>query len=141
MMTGERAGLLSPIPMGQQTQQGLIIVCDSAPLLALAVCGQLHLLEKLYDEVLIPKAVYQEATAPGKPYVDKITDTELFRAVKLTLHKGGKRYDWIAAESETRRDCTPDYAIHYGAVRFFIFPRTLSLQIIVFMLIAARRLT
>jgi predicted nucleic acid-binding protein len=39
--------------MGQQPRQGLIIVCDSAPLFALAVCGQLHLLEKIYDEVLI----------------------------------------------------------------------------------------
>jgi predicted nucleic acid-binding protein len=85
--------------MGQQPRQGLIIVYDSAPLFALAVCGQLHLLEKLYDEVLIPKAVYQESTVPGKPYADKIaewaqgkvveiTDTELFRAIKLALHNG-----------------------------------------------------
>jgi predicted nucleic acid-binding protein len=77
----------------------MIIVCDSAPLFALAICGQLHVLERLYDEVLIPKAVYQEATVPGKSYADKIaewaqgkvveiTDTELFRAVKLALHRG-----------------------------------------------------
>lgn len=77
----------------------MIVICDSAPLFALAVCGQLHLLEKLYDEVLIPKAVYQEATVPGKPHADniaewaqgkvvEITDTELFRAIKLALHKG-----------------------------------------------------
>jgi predicted nucleic acid-binding protein len=77
----------------------MIIVCDSAPLFALAVCGQLHLLEKLYDEVLIPQAVYQEVTVPGKPHADniaewaqgkivEITDTELFRAIKLALHKG-----------------------------------------------------
>jgi predicted nucleic acid-binding protein len=77
----------------------MIIVCDSAPLLALAVCGQLDLLEKLYDEVLIPEAVYQEATVPGKPYaaeiaewaqekVVEITDMELCRAIKLSLHQG-----------------------------------------------------
>ena len=40
----------------------MIIVCDAAPLLALSVCGQLDLLEKLY--------------------------TELFRAIKLSLHQG-----------------------------------------------------
>jgi hypothetical protein len=76
----------------------MIVICDSAPLFALAVCDQLHLLEKLYDEVLIPKAVYQEVTVPGKPHADKIdewargkiveiTDTELFRAIRLALHK------------------------------------------------------
>jgi predicted nucleic acid-binding protein len=77
----------------------MIIVCDSAPLFALAVCGQLDLLEKLYDEVLIPEAVYQEAIVPGKPHADKlgewaqgkvveITDIELCRSIKLSLHKG-----------------------------------------------------
>ncbi|GHT58414.1 nucleic acid-binding protein [Spirochaetia bacterium] len=77
----------------------MIIACDSAPLFALAVCGQLDLLEKLYDEVLIPEAVYQEATVPDKPNADKIaewaqgkivkiTDMELFHAIKLSLHKG-----------------------------------------------------
>jgi predicted nucleic acid-binding protein len=38
----------------------------------MAVCGQFHLLEKLYDEVLIPKAVYQEATVPGKPHASMV---------------------------------------------------------------------
>ncbi|GHV85813.1 nucleic acid-binding protein [Spirochaetia bacterium] len=77
----------------------MIIVCDSAPLLALAVCGQLDLLEKLYNEVLIPEAVFQEATVSDKPYADtiaewaqgkivEITDTEFFLAVKPALHKG-----------------------------------------------------
>jgi predicted nucleic acid-binding protein len=77
----------------------MIVVCDSAPLFALAVCGQLHLLERLYDEVLILNVVYQEATVPGKPHADniaewaqgkvvEITDTELFRAIKVVLHKG-----------------------------------------------------
>ncbi|AEF82722.1 DUF3368 domain-containing protein [Leadbettera azotonutricia] len=77
----------------------MIIVCDSAPLFALTVCGHLDLPEKLYDEVLIPEAVYQEAAVPGKPHADKIaewaqgkvveiTDIELCRSIKLSLHKG-----------------------------------------------------
>jgi hypothetical protein len=82
-----------------QHRRSMVVVCDSAPLFALAVCGQLDLLEKICDEVLIPEAVYQEAIVPGKPYADKlgewaqgkvveITDIELCRSIKLSLHKG-----------------------------------------------------
>ncbi|MHC6203777.1 DUF3368 domain-containing protein [Breznakiellaceae bacterium SP9] len=77
----------------------MIIVCDSSPLFALAVCDKLDLLEKLYDTVLLPLAVYRESTITGKPNAEKIaiwahdklveiTDTELFKAVNVTLDTG-----------------------------------------------------
>jgi predicted nucleic acid-binding protein len=36
------------------------IVGDSSPLIALAVIGQLELLPKLYQQVVIPKKVWEE---------------------------------------------------------------------------------
>jgi predicted nucleic acid-binding protein len=50
----------------------MIIVCDSSPLFAMAICDKLHLLEQMYDTVLIPEAVYDEVSVSGKPNADKI---------------------------------------------------------------------
>jgi predicted nucleic acid-binding protein len=50
----------------------MIVVCDSSPLFALAICDKLHLLEQMYDAVLIPEAVYKEVSVSGKLNADKI---------------------------------------------------------------------
>jgi predicted nucleic acid-binding protein len=50
----------------------IIIVCDSSPLFALAICDKLHLLEQLYNTVLVPEAVYNEVSVSGKLNADKI---------------------------------------------------------------------
>lgn len=42
------------------------IVCNSGPLIALSMVGQLELLEKLYRRVLIPDAVLREVTGAGE---------------------------------------------------------------------------
>jgi predicted nucleic acid-binding protein len=52
----------------------MIIVCDSSPLFALAICDKLHLLEQMYDTVFIPEAVYNEVIVSGKPNADKIQE-------------------------------------------------------------------
>jgi predicted nucleic acid-binding protein len=41
------------------------IVCNSGPLIALAMVGRLDLLQHLYQRVLIPHAVLQEVTGAG----------------------------------------------------------------------------
>ena len=41
----------------------MIVVSDTSPVLNLARIGRLELLPLLYDEVLIPSAVYEELTA------------------------------------------------------------------------------
>jgi len=41
----------------------LIVVSDTSPILGLAVTGHLHLLEKLYGQVILPEAVFQELTS------------------------------------------------------------------------------
>ena len=40
----------------------MIVVSDASPLISLAVTGHLELLKHLYEQVLIPDAVYQELT-------------------------------------------------------------------------------
>lgn len=42
------------------------IVADSGPLISLAIIGQLDLLRQLYQQVLIPPAVWHEVTVKGK---------------------------------------------------------------------------
>ncbi|UCH95089.1 MAG: hypothetical protein JSV88_33220 [Candidatus Aminicenantes bacterium] len=39
------------------------VVIDASPLISLAVINQLELLEKLFPEIIIPQAVFQEITA------------------------------------------------------------------------------
>lgn len=46
----------------------MIIVSDSSPLIALAIIGKLNLLEKLYEEIVVPFAVYKEVTEKEKPF-------------------------------------------------------------------------
>lgn len=41
----------------------MIVVSDSGPLISLMKASQLELLRKLYQEILIPEAVYQELTS------------------------------------------------------------------------------
>jgi len=46
----------------------MIIISDSSPLISLAVIGKLDLLEKLYKEIYVPNAVYEEVTLKNKPF-------------------------------------------------------------------------
>lgn len=43
----------------------MIVVSDTSPITNLAAIGQLDLLQKLYQKVVIPSAVYRELTASG----------------------------------------------------------------------------
>lgn len=48
------------------------VVTNTTPLIALDLIGKLHLLHDLYDEVLMPPAVYAEALAGGEKRVGAI---------------------------------------------------------------------
>lgn len=41
------------------------IICNSGPLIALSMVGQLHLLRQLYRQVIVPKAVIREVVESG----------------------------------------------------------------------------
>ncbi len=49
-----------------------MVIGDSSALVALAVVNQLELLEKLYDNLYIPQAVFDEVTQIGKPQSNKL---------------------------------------------------------------------
>ncbi|MDR0909885.1 MAG: DUF3368 domain-containing protein [Spirochaetaceae bacterium] len=63
----------------------MLIICDSSALIALAVCDILHLLEDLYEEVLIPQKVYEEIQVPGKPESTKIKQWASSKVAKATI--------------------------------------------------------
>ncbi len=42
------------------------VVVNSPPLISLSLIGQLELLPKLYDEIIVPKSVYNEVVVKGK---------------------------------------------------------------------------
>ena len=44
----------------------MILVADCSALVALAVCDSLDILERMFDSVVVPEAVYYEATRPDK---------------------------------------------------------------------------
>jgi hypothetical protein len=50
----------------------MIIVADSSALVALAVCNGLHLLDALYQQVRVPRAVFEECVIAGKPAAEKL---------------------------------------------------------------------
>lgn len=45
----------------------MLIVADSSALVALALCGGLELLDRLFDEIQVPQTVYNEVIVKGKP--------------------------------------------------------------------------
>jgi len=68
-----------------------VIIGDSSALVALAVVNQLELLEKLYDKLYIPQAVFDEVTQVGKPQSDKLRQflQSKVKRVDLTLTQLG----------------------------------------------------
>jgi len=49
-----------------------MIIGDSSALIALSVVNKLELLEKLYKNLFVPQAVYDEVTQVGRPQSDKL---------------------------------------------------------------------
>ena len=45
----------------------MLIIADSSALVALALCNGLELLDRLFAEVRVPQAVYDEVIVEGKP--------------------------------------------------------------------------
>lgn len=45
----------------------MLVVADSSALVALATCGALQVLASVYDEIKVPRAVYDEVIVADKP--------------------------------------------------------------------------
>jgi predicted nucleic acid-binding protein len=46
----------------------MIIIADSSPLIALSTINSLNLLDKLFDKIYVPEAVFTEVIQDNKPY-------------------------------------------------------------------------
>jgi predicted nucleic acid-binding protein len=62
----------------------MLIVCDSSPLFALAICNQLELLDRLYDEIILPETVYTEISVSGKPKASELAAWGKGKVVSIT---------------------------------------------------------
>jgi predicted nucleic acid-binding protein len=45
------------------------VIVNSTPIISLSIIGKLNLLDKLYDTIIIPNAVYNEVVKAGKSKV------------------------------------------------------------------------
>jgi predicted nucleic acid-binding protein len=60
------------------------VVADASTLIGLSRIGQLNLLEELYGEVFIPRAVYDEVVAESKYGAEKIKTAKYLKVQKIT---------------------------------------------------------
>ena len=57
----------------------MIIVADSSPLISLAILNKLNILDKIFDKIYIPTAVYNEIVQQNKPYFNELRDFSINR--------------------------------------------------------------
>jgi predicted nucleic acid-binding protein len=79
----------------------MIIVCDSSPIIALALCGQLELLDKLFIDVLIPQEVYNESTKEGKMPTPAIKEWAVGKVVEVIDHEQVNHFNKILDKGES----------------------------------------
>lgn len=81
----------------------LKVVCNSSPLIHLAKIGKLELLEKFFDEILIPEAVYRECVIEGgmRDDVKRIADAAWIRVVEIKDIELKKALNTILDEGES----------------------------------------
>jgi predicted nucleic acid-binding protein len=62
----------------------LIVISDSSSLIAMGAVGQLDLLRTLFGEVIVPQAVWNEVTTPGRAGARSVQDAEWIRVVRVS---------------------------------------------------------
>jgi predicted nucleic acid-binding protein len=64
----------------------MIIVSNTSPLINLANIGQLHLLQQLYGQVIIPPAVYDEIVivGVGQPGAMEVKTYDWFKVEQIS---------------------------------------------------------
>ena len=61
-----------------------VIIADSGPLIALSIIDKLDLLQELYEQVLIPPAVWDKVTIQGKgmPGANTVSKAKFLKVCK-----------------------------------------------------------
>ena len=75
----------------------MIIIADTSPLIALALCESLDILDKLFEEVKVSNTVFDEVCMPGKPKADilkKFLNGKVVDVNQDELIIGGKSLDF-----------------------------------------------
>ncbi|WLE96291.1 MAG: DUF3368 domain-containing protein [Candidatus Electrothrix communis] len=63
----------------------MLIIADSSALVALALCDGLELLNRLFEQVRVPQAVYDEVIVEGKPAAQMLQNYLKGRVVPVPL--------------------------------------------------------
>jgi predicted nucleic acid-binding protein len=63
----------------------VIIIADASPLVTLAACDCLYVLESLFNEVQVAQIVYDEVTVENKPGANKLKEYLQGKVSDLTL--------------------------------------------------------
>jgi len=79
----------------------MIIVCDSSPIIALAICDQLELLDKLFNDILIPQEVYNETTKEGKEPTPIIREWAKGKVIEVINRQSVNKFNEILDKGES----------------------------------------
>ena len=91
----------------------MLIVADSSALIALALCGGLELLDRLFEDVRVPQAVYDEVVIEGKAAAQvlqvylqaKVVAVPLDQVVITGVGLGRGEIEAMALYKAARADC------------------------------------
>lgn len=94
------------------------VVVNTTPLIALSHVGQLDILKKLYGEITIPKAVYEELSAKVDSICKKAVDNSL---------------DWIRIENIQNQMAKSMYKtqLHEGEVEVMILSLEIGADVVI----------
>ena len=65
----------------------MIVIADSSALIALATCSALELLDSLYEEVYVPRSVFEEIGQPDKPHANALSQFLQDRVIDVDKKK------------------------------------------------------
>lgn len=94
------------------------VVVNTTPLIALSHVGQLDLLKKLYEEIMIPEAVYHELSVKMESICKKTVD---------------KSSDWIQVEKIKNQMAKSMYKtqLHDGEVEVMILSKEIEADVVI----------
>jgi hypothetical protein len=69
----------------------MLVAADSSALVALSTCDALEVLPRMYDDIRVPQAVYNEVVVPGKPQSELLKGLLVGRVTTVDLSR------WVLA--------------------------------------------